>query len=352
MTPYPRIAAALAGMVWALAPEKLDQIAVVIDAVVSGEVHERIATRADGGRSGSYSGYSLVGDVAVVELAGVMMRRLGSTELLSGGLSTVHIGAALNQADNDPAVRAVLLDVDSPGGEVHGTEELADIVSHLRKPVVAWTGGMMASAAYWVSAAADRIVATETADIGSIGVAAMHYDRSGADEQAGVKRTIITAGQYKRILADNAPLTEVGEAFLQKRVHAYYAMFVEHVATCRGSTPEAVHERMADGRVFLAGEALERGLIDAVGNFETALALARALAEEPMPAPTQTKNNDQVPTAAEQETVTAQVATMDAACFAATYPKQYEAAFAAGVDAERNRVNALLQRRSRSRCNG
>jgi hypothetical protein len=104
----------------------------------------------------------------------------------------------------------------------------------------------------------------------------MHYDYSVADAMEGVKRTVITGGKYKRIASDEKPLSKEGQEYLQGMVDDYYALFVEGVAAARGTDPETVHERMADGRIFVGKKALKAGLIDQIGNFDDALALARA----------------------------------------------------------------------------
>jgi signal peptide peptidase SppA len=142
-----------------------------------------------------------------------------------------------------------------------------------QKPIVAFANGMMASAAYWIGSAADEIVAEETAEIGSIGVVMMHYDYSGADEQAGVKRTILQAGHYKAMGNDTEPLSEEAEEYFQGHLDYLYTLFVDAVARNRDVTAEAVIEDMAEGRIFIGRQAVDAGLVDRLGNFETAMAL-------------------------------------------------------------------------------
>ena len=103
----------------------------------------------------------------------------------------------------------------------------------------------------------------------------MHYDYSGQDEKLGVKRTAIYAGQFKRIAGDERPLSAEGQAYLQQMVDTFYGIFLDGVGHYRGLDSEMVHERMGDGRVFIGKKALKAGLVDRLGNFNDALALAR-----------------------------------------------------------------------------
>jgi len=262
---------------WALHPAKLEELSLAIDRRLAGERLEAYPTA--GGKSGARAGesYKVRDGVAILPVFGILDKRMNMFMQFSGGTSTQLLIRDFQAALNDSAVEAILLDVDSPGGAVDGTKELADLILSAReqKPVVAYANGLMASAAYWIGSAALAIVAPETAEIGSIGVALMHYDYSAADEMEGIKRTVITGGKYKRIASDEKPLSKEGRDYLQAMVDEYYALFLEAVARQRGIDPETVHERMGDGRIFLGRKALKAGLIDKLGNFNTALALAR-----------------------------------------------------------------------------
>lgn len=262
---------------WALHPAKLEEIALVLDRRLSGEkleLPEAAAIKGDQPRKR----YEIQDGVAVLPVYGVLDKRMNLFMRFSGGTSTELLARDFKEALDDPQVQAILLDVDSPGGAVDGTKELADLVFAARgvKPVVAYANGLMASAAYWIGSAAQAVVAPETAEIGSIGVALLHYDFSAADEKAGVRRTFITGGKYKRIASDEKPLSEEGREYLQGMVDDYYGLFVEAVARNRGVEAEKVQEKMAEGRLFVGKKARKAGLIDQMGNFNDALALARA----------------------------------------------------------------------------
>lgn len=269
----------LRNTVWAIHPKKMEEIAAFIENRMSGEKTEDFLAAAEQNEPTPESGYEVKDGVAVIEVYGVLSKRMNMLTRFSGGTSTEKLAEAIKQAAADPEVDAILLDIDSPGGTVDGTKEVADIVyaTRFEKPVVAYANGQMASGAYWIGSAATNIVAPETAEIGSIGVALMHYDFSEQDKMRGVKRTSISAGKYKRIASDEKPLSEEGAAYLQEMVDDYYQLFISAVARNRGADPETVHERMADGRDFIAVKAVKRNMIDQINTMDGALALAKQL---------------------------------------------------------------------------
>lgn len=275
---YPFVFESLQGKPWALLPAKLDEIVGLVESKLAGEniPFPEAAKGKNGNRS--TEAYQIVDGVAVIPVYGVLDKRMNLFSSMSGGTSTELLGRDIKQALNDPQVDAILLDIESPGGAVDGTKELADQIYAARgqgKPIVAYANGLMASAAYWIGSAADAIVANETAQVGSIGVAMMHTDRSGQDERLGIKRTAIFAGKYKRIASDEKPLSEEGQAYLQSMADDYYQLFLDAVAKNRGVDPETAHKKMADGRLFIGMKALKAGLIDKIGNLDSALALAQ-----------------------------------------------------------------------------
>jgi signal peptide peptidase SppA len=262
---------------WALLPAKLEEISAFIERRLAGDKMDWPA--AAQGRSGhrAEEAYQVMDKVAVLPVYGVLDKRLNLLMRMSGGTSTELLARDLRAALADPRVESILLDVDSPGGAVDGTKELADLIFTARqqKPIVAYANGLMASAAYWLGSAADAVVAGETATLGSIGVAMMHYDYSAQDEKFGVKRTAIFAGKYKKLASDEKPLSAEGQKYLQGIVDQLYQIFLENVGRHRGLDSETVHEQMGDGRLFIGKKALRAGLIDRLGNFNDALALAR-----------------------------------------------------------------------------
>lgn len=247
---------------WAMQPEALTALADTLnqgpDARGPGRSEEQQAPL-----------YTVEDGLAVIPVQGAMSKhglQFFGWRLL---FSMREIAAALKEVAADTSVRAILLDVDSPGGTVDGIEELALAVrtAAAAKPLYAWADGLMASAAYWMASGARRIAAPATAQVGSIGVISMHREFSKALEGAGVRYTILAAGHYKA--AGNAvePLSDEMRAYLQEGIDAVYELFLSAVEQGRGVSREKTLA-MADGKIFIAGEALKAGLIDRICSRE------------------------------------------------------------------------------------
>lgn len=246
---------------WAILPRALKTLGQRLSA----QALAQDPSPADSGRPAP-GGYVLDGPVAVIPVVGPLSKR-GDWECSSMRDLAVDLAHA---ADN-PAVRAILLDVDSPGGTVDGIEELAlaATAAAARKPLYAWADGCMCSAAYWLSCAAREIAAGATAEVGSIGVVLVHWEISKAAEMAGFTFNVISAGRYKAVGNMVEPLSEEGRAVLQADVDGIYALFLEAVASGRKMDMDMDKAlAMADGRVFLGREALAAGLIDRVESRE------------------------------------------------------------------------------------
>lgn len=204
--------------------------------------------------------YERLGPLAVVEMSGVLAKE---ANWWWGVASTRQIGEALLQAAKDPGVKGILLDVDSPGGTVDGTEELAGIVRAVAavKPLYAYAGDLMCSAAYWIGSQAKEIGTQASAMIGSIGVIMTHVDWSGYDEQTGIDVTYLTAGHFKALGNAHESLSDEARDYLQQQLDDVYDLFLGAVATGRGVSREKALA-MADGKIFLGRQALELGLVD------------------------------------------------------------------------------------------
>jgi signal peptide peptidase SppA len=219
------------------------------------------------------------GGVAVLPLYGVLSQRMNMMSEVSGGTSTETFARNFRSAISDPAIASVLIDVDSPGGSVYGVPELTDEIYRARgtKPIVAIANSMAASAAYWVATAADELVVTPSGDVGSIGVYTMHQDFSKAEELAGVKTTLISAGRYKVEGNEFAPLGVEAQAAVQARVDQFYRMFTNAVARDRGRSAAEIRGGFGEGRLVGAEDALRLGMVDRVATFdETAARMLRS----------------------------------------------------------------------------
>ena len=258
---------------WAIVPEKLQEICEIYAAHLRGEKANLAAIEARIGKplKNEQPQYIVEGGVAIIPIDGVLSKKMNLFSDISGGVSTQMLAQTFQDAIDDPTVHSIVLAIDSPGGTVDGTQNVADVVfaNRGKKKVVAIASGMMASAAYWIGSAAHEVlISSDTDRVGSIGVVATHFDFSKRDEKNGVKITEIAAGKYKRIASEHEPLTPEGRQTIQDQIDHVYSIFVDSVAKHRGVSSQEVLDRMADGRVFLGKKARDAGLVDGVSTMD------------------------------------------------------------------------------------
>jgi len=275
----------LTTIAWVLESETLKIVDEVISARLTGQVRDLSAFDFFSDKEPpppSARPYRVEDGVAVIEMFGVMGKRMNMFSAISGGVSTQRVQTLLEDALTDPEIVAVVLHIDSPGGTVDGTADLGDWMLDNKgmKPLHAFIDGQGCSGALWIAACCDAISATRTAQVGSLSAVVCHYDRSVADAKAGIKRTFITSGEYKRAASDAEPLDEKGAAYLQGFIDRYHAMFIEAVAVGRDMSPEEVQAKFGDGRIHLAAEAVKIGMIDGIGTLPETIKAARAAAME------------------------------------------------------------------------
>lgn len=263
---------------WALMPERMTAVAGVLArwqagiaanadvlCAVAADREARDTKRATNVRAGG-------GSIAVLPLYGVIAQRANMANDVSGtgGASTQRFTQAFRDAMADESVGQILIDIDSPGGSVYGTGELAAEILQARaqKPVVAFANSLAASAAYWVGCAASEFYVTPGGEVGSIGVWQAHQDISKALDEEGVKITLISAGKFKTEGHSYAPLDADAQAFMQSRVEDYYGAFTKAVAKGRNVAIDAVRNGMGQGRVLGAEEAAKQGMVDGVMTFD------------------------------------------------------------------------------------
>lgn len=174
----------------------------------------------------------------------------------------------------DSSVGGILIDIDSPGGAVDGTPEMADLLYSTRgvKPVVAIANTMAASAAFWLGTSAEKFYATRSASVGSVGVVAMHSDVTKAAERLGFTFTTVTAGQFKAEFSPFRVLSDEARAELQARVDEAYGWFVDGLARNRGTSRANVEKSYGQGRVMSAKAALAAGMIDGIATRDEVIA--------------------------------------------------------------------------------
>jgi signal peptide peptidase SppA len=215
------------------------------------------------------------GSVALIPIMGIVSHRMNMMGDLSGsgGTSIESLTAQFRQALGDGNCKAIVFDVDSPGGSVEGVMELASEIYDARgqKPITAVVNAMACSAAYWLASAAKEIVCTPSGQAGSIGVYMTHQDESKALENDGIKITVIKAGKYKTEGNPSEALSDEARAAFQSKVDDYYGMFVKGVAQNRGTSQAQVREGYGQGRSLLAADAVKANLVDRLGTLDDVL---------------------------------------------------------------------------------
>jgi signal peptide peptidase SppA len=214
------------------------------------------------------------GSVALIPVMGVIAHRMSMMDISGpGGTSIQQLTAQIRQALEDGNCKAIVLDVDSPGGSVEGVMELASEIYDARKqkPITAVCNSMACSAAYWLASAASEVVVTPSGQCGSIGVYMLHQDESEALAKDGIKITVIKAGKYKAEGNPSEPLSEEARAAFQSKVDEYYGMFVKAVGKNRGVSQAAVREGYGQGRSLLANDAVKQNLADRIGTLDDVL---------------------------------------------------------------------------------
>jgi signal peptide peptidase SppA len=210
--------------------------------------------------------------VAIVPVSGPIFRYSNMMTDFSGATSLAAFAADLKMAADDSKVRAIMLEIDSPGGEVTGIAEAAQQVraAAAQKPVVAYAEGMMASAAFQIGAAAREIVVAPTAQVGSLGVVVTRVDRAGADARTGIRRYEFISSQTPGKRPD--PQTDEGRAALQTLADRTADEFLQDIAHSRGTSVAVLLESTSGGGMVIGRDAVERGLADRISGFEETLA--------------------------------------------------------------------------------
>jgi signal peptide peptidase SppA len=248
------------------------QLCEIVDAHITGKAHAAGGTVAQFEEgAGKAEGVQVIGGVAIVSLTGVVGKRIGMMERSSGVMDVDDFTTNLQEALDNDKVQGIILDVNSPGGTITGVPEAADMVAAVAtlKPVVAFTDALMASAAYWISAGSSAIVASQSASVGSIGVYSSVLDSSMAFRMAGLEQNLFKAGKLKAIGTQGIGMSDDQKAYMQSRVDQLYGWFTSSVLEGRG----VVQEGSMEGQTFFGPEAIQRGLIDRVGDMDDALEL-------------------------------------------------------------------------------
>jgi signal peptide peptidase SppA len=259
---------------WLILPEALEQILTIAGRV---EDQDTIAERIEAleqrrGKPLDNTRTVEVRDgVAIIPVTGPIFRHANLFTEISGAVSTGQIATDLGRALDDPNVRAILWNIDSPGGEAKGISELAAMIwsGRERKPMAAYSGGHAASGGYWLAAAAGDVTIDDTAILGSIGVVMSYYDTRKMDEKSLVRKVEIVSSlsPYKRQDMNS----DEGRASVQKIVDDLATVFVGKVAAYRGVPVEKVVTDFGRGGVKVGADAVASGMADRIGSFESTL---------------------------------------------------------------------------------
>lgn len=206
--------------------------------------------------------------VAVLPVRGMIVPRATYWSGLFGMTGLDQLAGSLAAALADSEVGEIVLDIDSPGGSVAGVAEMAERIYQARgvKPITAVVNHLAASAGYWLASAAGSVVVSESAEVGSIGVYAMHANAAGMLEKEGVQVTLISAGEFKTEGNPYQPLSDAARAAIQGRIDRYYGQFVGDVARFRGRTDSDVRDNFGRGRIVGMADALTAGMADRRGD--------------------------------------------------------------------------------------
>lgn len=263
------------------AVERLEALEAQGESAVRAKVAEMWAGRGGAGEDpfGLPPLWAAEDGVAILGISGSLIPGYAGFFRLFGltGYADIEDAAAELAANND--VKSVMLHIDSGGGHVNGVEGAGDAIRALAeiKPVMAFTDGDMMSAAYWLGSSADKLFASKTAAVGSVGTLMVHTEYSKQLEMQGVTKTITRSGKFKALSNPFEPLTAEAKAERQAMADEASSIFVEYVSDRRGVTPEKFQKTMGEGRVFMGRPAHDVGLIDGVMSFKEMTAMMKKL---------------------------------------------------------------------------
>jgi protease-4 len=208
------------------------------------------------------------GNVALMAVNG-MITVDGGNYLGSSTTSSKTVTHFISEAIDNPQIEVILIEINSPGGSAVASDEIALAVKKSEKPVVALIREVGASGGYWIASATDHVIANRMSITGSIGVLSSFLEFSGLMEQYGVNYEQLTAGEYKDIGTPFRKLNDNEKSILQKKINKIHDFFIEEIVENRKLSENKV-KQLATGEFFLGVEALELGLVDQLGNRDTA----------------------------------------------------------------------------------
>ena len=214
---------------------------------------------------------SLSGNVALIPIQGIIVGSEDSEFLFESVTSSQDAVEFIEKADKNPSIKAIILEINSPGGSAVASEEIANAVRKTNKTTVAWIREAGASGAYWVASAADYIVANRVSITGSIGVIASYLEFPGLLERYNVTYQRLVSGKYKDIGSPFKEMTDEEKVIFQQNLDEIRDYFVSEVAKNRKFSKKDV-DKIANGLFYLGAQAKELGLVDELGSKDEVIA--------------------------------------------------------------------------------
>ncbi len=249
-----------------MTPEPDSLTSTVVAAGVAGATATLAGTyvlrRLSRGRLGTANAYN----VAKVSVSGPIKRNRRRPSPFSGQNATLADDTVeqITQADEDESVEALLLELNTPGGEVLPSDDIRRAADEFAGPTIAYATDTCASGGYWIASGCDELWARDLSLVGSIGVIGSRPNAADLADKLGISYEQFTAGEYKDA---GVPLREIEadeREYLQSIVDGYYEQFIETVSTGREMDPQAVRD--TEARIYLGSDALELGLVDSLGT--------------------------------------------------------------------------------------
>lgn len=246
---------------WAILQSKLDEIMVVLksknDGILLGMAEQNEQSEPQD------VNYRVEDGIAEITINGVLSKRMNIIQALSGGTSYQVIQNQINKAESDPNVKGIFYSISSPGGNVDGMFNAADAIFNAKKPSLAFADGLMASAAYIMGSGADYVVAFDrSAEIGSLGIVAIHLDKSKKYEKEGIVPTVFSAGKYKALGNPYEKMKDEDAEHLQSKLDYMYSLVIDTVSRHRNISATTLVELGAD--VFIGEQAIMAGFVDEI----------------------------------------------------------------------------------------
>lgn len=211
--------------------------------------------------------------VAVIPLQGTISGSQGTGLFAQQTATPENFKEMLDKSAHDGSIKAVVIDINSPGGSVVASDEIARAISEFEKPTVAWVGEMGASGGYYVASSCDYIVADRASVVGSIGVISIFPEYSRLLEKIGVNMTVIKGGEFKDFSTGFRPLTDEETEMMEEMVEEIYDQFLTIVADNRNMSKTHV-KSVAGGKIYSGRKAKELGLVDEIGGRDAAIDIA------------------------------------------------------------------------------